>query len=413
MNCLCCGKTLKNDDGTGWHKACVKRFFMTTKLPDIDIDDQKLKVLAEESINKGYTVPGVQKKLSLHLLSEPGNPRLTLVNYPTGYILKPQVDQFKAMPEAEQLVMSMADMIGTGWHKACVKRFFMTTKLPDIDIDDQKLKVLAEESINKGYTVPGVQKKLSLHLLSEPGNPRLTLVNYPTGYILKPQVDQFKAMPEAEQLVMSMADMIGISTVPHALIKGNGQMAYITKRVDRIFEKTTVEMLAMEDFCQLDYRLTQDKYKGSYERCAKIIEKYSSRVGLDMAEFYMRIVFSFVTGNSDMHLKNFSLIETEVGSGDYVLSPAYDLLPINVIMPEDTEQLAIPMNGKKRNVRRKDFLIFADVCGLSRISAEKMISLVVKNKDKMKKMCDESYIPEKMKSDFNHLIEERMLILSD
>ena len=132
---------------------------------------------------------------------------------------------------------------GTGWHKACVKRFFMTTKLPDIDIDDQKLKVLAEESINKGYTVPGVQKKLSLHLLSEPGNPRLTLVNYPTGYILKPQVDQFKAMPEAEQLVMSMADMIG-----------NGQMAYITKRVDRIFEKTTVEMLAMEDFCQLDYR---------------------------------------------------------------------------------------------------------------------------------------------------------------
>lgn len=120
---------------------------------------------------------------------------------------------------------------GTGWHKACVKRFFTTTKLPDIDIDDQKLKVLAEESINKGYTVPGVQKKLSLHLLSEPGNPRLTLVNYPTGYILKPQVDQFKAMPEAEQLVMSMADMIGISTVPHALIKGNGQMAYITKRV--------------------------------------------------------------------------------------------------------------------------------------------------------------------------------------
>ena len=275
---------------------------------------------------------------------------------------------------------------GIGWHKACVKRFFATTKLPDIDIDEQKLKVLAEESINKGYTVPGVQKKLSLHLLSEPGNPRLTLVNYPTGYILKPQVEQFKAMPEAEQLVMSMADMIGISTV---------------------------EMLAMEDFCQLDYRLTQDKYKGSYERCAKIIEKYSSRVGLDMAEFYMRIVFSFVTGNSDMHLKNFSLIETEAGSGDYVLSPAYDLLPVNVIMPEDTEQLAIPMNGKKRNVRRKDFLIFADECGLSRVSAEKMISLVVKNKDKMKKMCDESYIPEKMKSDFNHLIEERMVILAD
>ena len=130
--------------------------------------------------------------------------------------------------------------------------------------------------------------------------------------------------------------------------------------MDRLFEKTSVRMLAMEDFCQLDYRLTQDKYRGSYERCAKIIEKYSNKPGLDMAEFYMRIAFSFVTGNSDMHLKNFSLIETYEESGEYELSPAYDLLPVNVIMPEDTEQLAMPMNGKKRNIRRKDFLVFAD-----------------------------------------------------
>lgn len=105
-------------------------------------------------------------------------------------------------------------------------------------------------------------------------------------------------------------------------------------------------MLAMEDFCQLDLRLTQDKYKGSYERCAKIIEKYSSTKGLDRAEMFMRLVFSFMVGNSDMHLKNFSLIESEGGSGEYHLSPAYDLLPVNVVMPEDKEQFALTMNGK-------------------------------------------------------------------
>lgn len=298
-----------------------------------------------------------------------------------------------------------------GWHKACIKKFFGTASLPEIEIDDEALNSLAVETINKGYTVPGVQKKLSLHLFSEQNKPRLTLVNYPTGYILKPQVAEFEAMPEAEQLVMCMADAAGISTVPHALIMGKGGPAYITKRVDRVFEKDHMKMLAMEDFCQLDLRLTQDKYKGSYERCAKVIEKYSSRKGLDMTELYLRLVFSFITGNSDMHLKNFSLVETEEGSGEYILSRAYDLLPVNVIMPEDKEQLALAMNGKKRNIRRKDFLLFADTCGIPRSSAEKMTAKIVSMKDKFIDMCRESLLPEYLKERFGALIEERVRIL--
>lgn len=293
------------------------------------------------------------------------------------------------------------------WHKACIKKFFGTTVIPEVEIDEKTLEVLAAESTNKGYTVPGVQKKLSLHLFSEKNKPRLTLVNYPTGYILKPQVAEFEALPEAEQLVMCMADAASISTVPHALVMGNESLAYITKRVDRVFEKGTVKMLAMEDFCQLDLRLTQDKYKGSYERCAKIIEKYSSRKGLDMTELYLRLIFSFMVGNSDMHLKNFSLIETEEGSGKYLLSPAYDLLPVNVIMPEDKEQLALAMNGKKMNIRRKDFLIFADTCGISRISAEKMIAGLAAKKDRFIAMCNESFLPAHLKERFTDLIRER------
>lgn len=89
MNCLYCGKPLRTDDGSGWHKACIKKFFGTSKLPEIDIDDKTLDMLATETTNKGFTVPGVQKKLSLHLVSDSNKPRPALVNYPTGYILKP------------------------------------------------------------------------------------------------------------------------------------------------------------------------------------------------------------------------------------------------------------------------------------------------------------------------------------
>lgn len=294
-----------------------------------------------------------------------------------------------------------------GWHKACIKKFFGTASLPEIEMNDETLELLALETVGKGYTVPGVQKKLSLHLFSEHNKTRLTLVNYPTGYILKPQVAEFEAMPEAEQLVMCMADAAGISTVPHALIRVGESLAYITKRIDRVFEKNHVRMLAMEDFCQLDLRLAQDKYRGSYERCAKIINKYSYRRGLDMTELYLRIVFSFMAGNSDMHLKNFSLVETEENSGQYILSRAYDLLPVNVIMPEDKEQFALAMNGKKMSIRRKDFLIFADACGISRSSAEKMIAKMVSMKDEFADMCEESLLPEHLKKRFAALLEER------
>lgn len=299
----------------------------------------------------------------------------------------------------------------TGWHKACIRRFFTTSSIPKLEINEATLEAIALESTSKGMTVPGVQKKLSLHLDLDNHTPRLTLVNYPAGYILKPQVDEFKCLPEAEHLVMCMADATGISTVPHALIGSRDNPAYITKRIDRMIGKSETKMLAMEDFCQLDLRVTADKYKGSYERCAKVIRKYSSNVGLDLAELFMRIVFSFMVGNSDMHLKNFSLIETEEASNTYVLSPAYDLLPVNVIMPEDTEEFALALNGKKTHIRKKDFLIYAEQCGISKKSAEKMIYKIISMKSDYLKMCNSSLLPDYMKNRFTELIERRCMIL--
>ena len=299
----------------------------------------------------------------------------------------------------------------SGWHKTCIKKFFTTAVIPEIEITDSVLEELAKESTNKGYTIPGVQKKLSLHLSKEV-YPRLTVVNYPTGYILKPQVKEFRAFPEAEHIVMSMADKVKIRTVPHALVKSKDSYAYITKRIDRVFSKdSNVKLIAMEDFCQLDLRLTQDKYKSSYERCGNIIKKYSSRSGLDMSELFYRLVFSFIVGNSDMHLKNFSLIESESGSGEYHLSPAYDLLPVNVIMPEDKEEFALPINGKKRNIHRKDFLIFAADCGIAKLAAEKMIEQLISMVPVFIDMCCNSLMPQDMKEAFIELVDKRVSAL--
>ncbi|MBQ9107131.1 MAG: HipA domain-containing protein [Clostridia bacterium] len=300
--------------------------------------------------------------------------------------------------------------LSCGWHSSCVKKFFGTKKLPDIDVSDSVLEQLATESTAKGYTVPGVQKKLSLHL-SEDSEPRLTLVNYPTGYILKPQTKEYTALPEAEYLVMQMAVATKIKTVPFALLQigsSKREFAYITRRIDRVKIGKATKMLAMEDFCQLEDRLTADKYKGSYERCAKVVEAYSESRGLDMADLFLCIVFSYAVGNSDMHLKNFSLIETECGSGRYHLSDAYDMLPVNVIMPADTEELALTLNGKKSNIRRNDFLTFAENAGLDRKQAEKMIAKIVSMRDTYLELCRESYLPEDMKTAFEELICKRI-----
>ena len=301
-----------------------------------------------------------------------------------------------------------------GWHRKCIKAFFGSKELPLLDISEETLKKLTNETVDKGFTVPGVQKKLSLHLTNEK-HPRLTLVNYPTGYIFKPQTKDYENLPEAEYLVMQMAKKLGIKTVPFALIKMNnkGELAYITKRIDRDQSDGNIQMLAMEDFCQLDERLTEDKYKGSYERCAKVINKYSSMKMFDLTELYFRLVFSFVVGNSDMHLKNFSLIEKKEGSGVYVLSSAYDMLPVNAIIPEDKEEFALTMCSKRNKLCRKDFLNFAKDIGIEKITAEKFITKIIKEKENLLKMVEESYIGENIKERLNNIISTRISILSE
>lgn len=269
----------------------------------------------------------------------------------------------------------------TSWHTRCVKRFFGTNTLPKIDLNEETLEKMANEIASKGLTVAGVQKKLSLHL-SQDVESRLTIVDYPSGYILKPQIKEFPYLPEYEDVTMRMAEIAGIQTVPHALIMYEGVYAYITKRIDRDIHNGKFAQYAMEDFCQLANRLTRDKYKGSYEKCARIIKKYSSRKGFDLSELFMRIVFSYIVGNSDMHFKNFSMIETKPANRKFVLSRAYDFLPVNVILPEDTDEMALVLNRKKKNLTRKDFFCLADYCDIKKNAAEKMIQNILSKESK-------------------------------
>lgn len=279
------------------------------------------------------------------------------------------------------------------------------------DITKEQLEKLANETVNEGIIIPGVQKKLSLHLSCDM-NTRLTIVDYPTGYILKPQTEEFKNMPEFEDLAMRLAEIMGIQTVPHALIKMNGEYAYITKRIDRDITGEKIRLYAMEDFCQLSRRLTQDKYRGSYENCGRIIKKYSEIPGVDLSELFLRVVGSFVMGNSDMHLKNFSLRETEPGNRKFHLSKAYDMLPVNVIMPEDQEQLALTINGKKRNIHKKEFRILAESCGISLHVAERMIKRVCGLEEKLFKQIDMAYLSEEQKEQVKTLVQERISVLN-
>lgn len=237
------------------------------------------------------------------------------------------------------------------YHKACARKIFESTTVPALPYTRANIKELAREIVTASTTVTGVQAKLSLDISrGHSGEPqRFTIVGLWGRFILKPQTDRFANLPENEDLTMHMAEAAGIKTVPHSLIRfANGELCYITRRVDRTKKGAKI---AMEDMCQLSERLTEDKYKGSYERIAKLIRQYSSAPLLDVVNFWEVVLFSWLTGNADMHLKNFSLFRP---ADNYMLTPAYDLLSTALAMPEDDEELALTLNGKKKRIKRED-----------------------------------------------------------
>jgi serine/threonine-protein kinase HipA len=291
------------------------------------------------------------------------------------------------------------------FHEACNKRFFGQLKTPQLAYSLENLQELATQVIQSQMAVTGVQAKVSLSLYrKEERNltKKLTIVGLYGDYILKPPSEHYAQLPELESATMHMAAVCGINVVPHSLIHlQDGTLCYITKRVDR----TRKAKLSMEDMCQLSERLTEDKYKGSHEQVAKLILKYSSSPLLDVSNFYEQVLFSFLTGNADMHLKNFSLLEKE-GQG-LNLCPAYDLVPTALVNPADTEELALTLNAKKRKLNYNDFLASYENGGLNKKVLDNTLELFQYCKPEMEAVLEKSFVSEEYKENYYALLNNR------
>lgn len=288
-------------------------------------------------------------------------------------------------------------------HPACVKKFFGTTTLPVLNYTTEQLDQLALQIIQDQTSLTGVQPKLSLHLNEHEGSKRLTIVGLWGDYICKPQTSQYEMMPEVEDLTMHLAGVARIDVVPHTLIRmADNTLCYLTRRIDRTL---TGQKIAMEDMCQLTERQTEYKYKSSYERIGKAILKYSSLPKMDVTNYFELVFFSWLTGNNDMHLKNFSLFETTSGIR---LTPAYDLLNAVIINPKDDEELALTLNGRKKKLQKEDFIKLAATLGIEVVIVERLIKKYSKLLPKFETVIQHSFLNIELKEQYAGLIRERL-----
>lgn len=294
------------------------------------------------------------------------------------------------------------------YHARCSKKIFGLTSVPELPYFENEFEALAKTSIANQTGLTGVQAKLSLHISSGKNVPKkFTIVGLWGGYILKPASPHYPQLPEVEDLTMHLAALAKIKVVPHSLIRmQSGNLAYITKRIDRV-KKGRIHM---EDMCQLSQRLTEDKYRASYEQIAKIIKMYSKTPGLDLVNFYEQVLFCFLTGNADMHLKNFSLIhQPELGP---VLSPAYDMVNTAIVNPEDNEQLALTLNGKKNRIKKSDFVKAFTAAGIDIKQQENIFNKMINSKSAWLKMIEHSFLNDEFKEKYAEVLTDRLEVIA-
>lgn len=291
------------------------------------------------------------------------------------------------------------------YHQNCLTAFWQNdTPVLQLEYELSKIEALAKENIAQRIIVTGVQPKLSLGFTQEDAQNRLTIVGAINGrYILKPPYYRYPQIPEIESLSMLLAKACGLATVPFLLIPlKDGTLAYLTKRIDR---NATNDKYPMEDACQFTERLTEHKYRGSYEQIAKRIITYAQNPLLDVVKFYEQVIVSFLIGNSDMHLKNFSLIAKD--SKHYALAPAHDMVAVKLLIPDDQEELALNLNGKKRKVNRQDFNEAMTKTHIPAKAIENLWKRLEKGMQRWQELIACSFLSEENKSVLMVLIKNR------
>lgn len=289
------------------------------------------------------------------------------------------------------------------FHPSCSKKFFGTKDIPVLEYTREDLDTLAEKVIQAQTSLTGVQPKLSLNLNKHEGTSRLTIVGLWGDYIFKPQTEDYPELPENEDLTMHMAEVARISIVPHSLVRlADGSLGYITRRIDRTDQG---EKIDMEDMCQLTLHPTEYKYRSSYEQIGKAIGLYSGTPKLCMANFFQILLFCYLTGNNDMHLKNFSLYAPK---GEYKLTPAYDLLNVAIVNPKDKEELALTLNGKKSRLKKSDFIAMAEKLGIEEKTVDLMIARFMKVLPKWEALINNSFLSDDMKEKYLKIVNDRL-----
>lgn len=295
------------------------------------------------------------------------------------------------------------------YHAPCSFSFFGSEEPPKLEYSFSEMEALAKTVVSNHIAVTGVQPKLSLSLIDETlkktRQKRLTVVGALGGdYILKPPSSQYPELPANEHLTMKMAELFGIQTVKCSLIRlRSGELAYITRRIDRKADGSKTHMLDM-------FQITNavDKYKGSVERIGKALFTYSSDTLMDQLRFFEVILFCFLTGNNDMHLKNFSMILTE---GKWDLSPAYDLLNVTLANPADTEEMALTIEGKKRGITRKTMNLLAKNLYLNAKQISSVYERFKARRSDAETLLNHSFLSEECKHNYLAIMSARYAVL--
>jgi len=296
------------------------------------------------------------------------------------------------------------------FHETCSMKFFGTKTPPVFDYSLDQMKDLARNVVERSVTVPGVQPKLSLTIVSEAIDTgrvkRLTIVGALGGnFILKPPSEHYPEMPQNEHVTMRIAEeAFGMPTVPSSLIRlQSGELAYITRRIDRTNEGEKIHMLDMFQILE-----AFDKYKSSMERVGKAISAHSGNTLLDLSYYFELSVFSYLTGNNDMHLKNFSMISS---GNDWILAPAYDLLNVTIANPGDDEELALTLNGKKRKLKPEHFFQFGLGLGLNERQIRNSYKRFQLKRDIAFNWLDNSFLSDEYKKSYKAIVDKRYSIL--
>lgn len=304
---------------------------------------------------------------------------------------------------------SIDSKLVTDFHEKCSLSFFGTKQAPVFDYSLDQMEELAKNVVERSVAIPGVQPKLSLSLINQSlpneNSGRLTVVGALGGnYIFKPPSVYFKEMPQNEHLTMRLAQKFGINTVQSSLIRlKSGELSYITKRIDRIANGAIkIHMIDL-------YQATEafDKYKSSLEKVGKAIGLYSANTLLDKLRFLDLTIFCFLTGNNDMHLKNFSFINTD---NHWTLAPAYDLLNVAIVNPEDTEEIALTLCGKKKKLKLSHFETLSEGLGLNKKQFDGVLKRMIKNKKLAFNYIEESFLSAEFKQKYHLLLKERYRI---